>query len=45
MGGELETLIRFGLTILAGSVMGVICVWSIIRIGKGERDDRKSLDD
>ena len=39
MSGELETLIRFGLTILAGSVMGIICAWSIIKIGKGEGDD------
>ena len=35
MGWELETLVGFGMTILAGLMTGIICMWSVIRIGKG----------
>jgi len=31
-------LVIFGLTILAGLVTGIICMWSVIRVKKGDKN-------
>jgi len=43
IGGELDVLVGFGLTILAGLITGIICMWSVIRVKKGEKNE-KGLD-
>ena len=45
MSHELQLVIGFGGTILAGLITGVACMWSVIKINKGERGEKGEKDE